>query len=721
MSLSRREFFKGGAAIGGGIAIGLTLTGCGGQTAYPGASASDLRPNAFLQVRPDGVVVFQLPRAEMGQGVYTGLTTVVAEELSMPASAIVVEHAYYHPAFRDAEFGMMMTGGSVSLRNNYTILRQSAANLGEWMRQAAATQLNTDAAGLRVENAAVVSPDGSAIGFAALVETAKTLTAPEDAELKNPADFQQIGKESVRLDALAKVTGTATFGIDCNVPGAVTAVMRRCPHLGGRVKRFDDSAAKAIKGVQDIFEVNGAVAVVASGYWPARKAADALEIEWDKGALAGLDEAKLLAHHRELLLEDGRNVAEIGDEKAAIGERVEVEYRVPMLSHSPMEPPNALVSISSDKVEVWTGSQVPDTVIGVVAAAIDRPREQVVVHNQMLGGGFGRRLVPDYIVEAAKIAKQVGKPVKLVWSREDDVQHDYYRPAATALLSATVDNGRVTSFGGKTVVPSIMGRLMPIFAEAAMPEWLPPAIPRSLAGLARHFDTSMTEGLGDTNYQFPYIKIDTVRDETPIPVGFWRSVGHSQNAFFTESFMDELAHKVGQDPVAFRLQHIPEESNRYRVLKMVAEKAQWGQAPAGQFQGVAAHDAFHSSVAQVVNASVKGNAIQVHKVVCAVHCGLAVNPDVVRAQMESAIIFGLTAALKSKITLDDGRVVQSNFHDYTMLKLAETPEIEVHIVPSSEPPTGVGEPGLPPLAPALANAVFAATGQRVRELPLKLA
>lgn len=721
MNLSRRAFFKGGVAVGGGIAVGLTLTGCGGQAAYPGANADDLRANAFLQVRPDGVVVFQLPRAEMGQGVYTGLTTVVAEELSMPASAIVVEHAYFHPEFRDPEFGMMMTGGSVSLRNNYTNLRQAAANLREWMRQAAAKHLQADLASLRVENGAVNSADGATTHFSALVATAKTISTPENAALKQPADFNQIGKESLRLDALAKVTGTATFGIDCNLPGAVTAVMRRCPHLGGRVKGFDASAAKAMRGVEAVFEVNGGVAVVASGYWPARKAADALDIEWDKGPLAGLNDAKLLAHQRELLAEDGRNVVEVGDSKAAVGERLSAEYRVPMLAHSPMEPPNALVNITRDKVEIWTGSQVPDTVIGVVAAAVDRPREQIVVHNQMLGGGFGRRLVPDYIVEAAKIAQKIGKPVKLVWSREDDIQHDYYRPPAIARLSATLDQGRVTSFSGKTVVQSIMGQLMPVFAEAAMPEWVPPMIPRSLAGLARHFDTSMTEGLGDTNYQFPYIKVDTVRDDTPIPVGFWRSVGHSQNAFFTESFMDELAYQLGEDPVAFRLKHMPPDTNRYRVLTEVAKIAGWGQAPAGQFQGVAAHDAFHSSVAQVVNASVAGKTIRVHKVVCAVHCGLAVNPDIVRSQMESAIIFGLTAALKGKISLDDGRVVESNFHDYQMLKLAETPDIEVHIIPSDEPPTGVGEPGLPPLAPALANAVFAATGQRLRELPLRLA
>ena len=364
---------------------------------------------------------------------------------------------------------------------------------------------------------------------------------------------------------------------------------------------------------------------------------------------------------------------------------------------------------------------MPDTVIGVVAAALERPREQIIVHNQMLGGGFGRRLVPDYIVEAARISAKTGKPIKMVWSREDDIQHDYYRPAATTVMSATVDKGEVTSFTAKTVVPSIMSQLMPLFAEASMPEWLPPAIPRSLGGLLKHVDTSMAEGISHTGYHFPYMKVSAVHDDTPIRVGFWRSVGHSQNAFFTESFIDELAHRVGQDPVAFRMQHMSPDSRRYGVLKMAAEKAVWGQTEPGQFQGVAAHDSFHTSVAQVVTASVKEGAIKVHRVVCVVDCGLAVNPDVVRSQMESGIVFGLTAALKGAITLEDGRVMQSNFHDYPMLSLAETPEIEVHIVASQSAPTGVGEPGLPPVAPALANAVFSATGQRLRELPLRLA
>ena len=720
MSLSRRDFFKRGAALGGGIAVGIHLTGCGQETAYPGAKPGELRPNAFLQVRPNGDVVFQLPRAEMGQGVYTGLTTLAAEELNMDAADIVVEQAYYHPEFRDPEFQMMMTGGSVSLRNNYEPVRQAAANLREWMRQAAARQWGASG-DLRVEGGAVINADGQRLAFAELIETARGIPTPEDAPLKPAAEFSQIGREGVRLDALGKVTGTATFGIDCQLPGAMTAVMRRCPHLGGRVRSFDDAKAKAVKGVASIFEVNGGVAVVADGYWPARKAADALDIVWNKGPLAGLDDAALRKRHDALLQEDGREVSEEGDADKAVGERLEATYRAPMLSHSPMEPPNALVNVTSDKVEVWTGTQVPDTVIGVVAAALERPREQIIVHNQMLGGGFGRRLVPDYIVEAARISAKTGKPIKMVWSREDDIQHDYYRPAATTVMSATVDKGEVTSFTAKTVVPSIMSQLMPLFAEASMPEWLPPAIPRSLGGLLKHVDTSMAEGISHTGYHFPYMKVSAVHDDTPIPVGFWRSVGHSQNAFFTESFIDELAHRVGQDPVAFRMQHMSPDSRRYGVLKMAAEKAVWGQTEPGQFQGVAAHDSFHTSVAQVVTASVKDGAIKVHRVVCVVDCGLAVNPDVVRSQMESGIVFGLTAALKGAITLEDGRVMQSNFHDYPMLSLAETPEIEVHIVASQSAPTGVGEPGLPPVAPALANAVFAATGQRLRELPLRLA
>lgn len=719
-TLSRRSFFKQSAALGGGIAVAIHLGGCGSEPVYPGDRENALQPNAYLQVTPDGKVVFQLPRAEMGQGVYTGLTTLAAEELNMPAEQIVVEHAYYHPEFRDPEFQMMMTGGSVSLRNNFMPIRQAAANLRAWLRAAAAQQYKVSLDAVELSNGQVLVEGREPVGFGELIETANSLPVPEKAPLKSPADFSQIGRHSVRLDARDKVTGSARFGIDCTVPGTRTAVMRRCPHLGGRVKSFDASAAKAVKGVEAVFEVNGGVAVVASGYWPARKAADALDIQWDKGPLAGLDDNTLRQRHEKLLQSEGRQVAEVGDAEAVAGERMTARYRVPMLSHSPMEPPNALVQVSENRVEVWTGTQVPDTAIGVVAAALERPREQIIVHNQMLGGGFGRRLVPDYIVEGARISARTGHPIKLVWSREDDIQHDYYRPAAMAELSATVDNGKVTSFSGKTVVPSIMGQIMPMFAEAAMPEWLPPAIPRSLAGLLKHVDTSMTEGLGDTNYQFPYIKMETVHDDTPIPVGFWRSVGHSQNAFFTESFIDELAHRLGQDPVEFRLMHMPHDSRRYRALKLVAEKAGWGRPTPGQFQGVAAHDAFHSSVAQVVTASVEGTNIRVHKVVCAVDCGLAVNPDIVIAQMESAIVFGLTAALKAGITLEDGKVKQSNFHDYPMLSLAETPEIEVHIVPSTDAPTGVGEPGLPPVAPALANAVFAATGQRLRELPLRL-
>ncbi|MBB3046322.1 CO/xanthine dehydrogenase Mo-binding subunit [Litorivivens lipolytica] len=721
MSLSRRDFFKRSAALGGGVAIGIHLTGCGGEPPYPGTTADELRPNAFLQVRPDGVVVFQLPRAEMGQGVYTGLTTLAAEELNLPATDIVVEHAYYHPDFRDPEFQMMMTGGSVSLRNNFTAIRQAGANLRELMRQAAAKQWGGGTDMLSVENGMVYNANGDSFSFAELVETARNLTPPEAAPLKSAEDFTQIGRDGVRLDALAKVTGTATFGIDCNLPGSKTAVMRRCPHLGGRVKSFDDSGAKAIKGVSAIFETNGGVAVVADGYWAARKAADALDIIWDKGPLAGLDEKGLRAHHTALLKEEGRNISEEGDAALATGERFEVTYQAPMLSHSPMEPPNALVNVVADRVEIWTGTQVPDTVIGVVAAALERPREQIVVHNQMLGGGFGRRLVPDYIVEAARISEKTGTPIKMVWSREDDIQHDYYRPAATTVMAATLDKGKVTSITAKTVVPSIMSQLMPMFAAASMPEWLPPAIPRSLGGLLKHVDSTMAEGISHTDYRFPYMKVDAVHDDTPIPVGFWRSVGHSQNAFFTESFIDELAHRVGEDPVAFRMQHMPTDSKRYGVLKMAAEKASWGQTEPGQYQGVAAHESFHTSVAQVVTASVENGAIRVHKVVCVVDCGLAVNPDVVKSQMESGIVFGLTAALKSGITLEDGRVMQSNFHDYPMLTLAETPEIEIHIMPSQEAPTGVGEPGLPPVAPALANAVFAATGQRLRDLPLKLA
>ncbi len=717
--LSRRDFLKTGAAASGGLLLGVSLSGC--DQPFPHASGTDLQPNAFLQVTPAGAVILQLHKVEMGQGTYTGISTLVAEELDMNPGDISVEHAHFHPDFRDPEMQMMMTGASTSMKTSFEPLRQAAATVKALLVAAAAQQWGVSAESVVLRDGVVSGPQDRTAGIGELVETARGLPIPKKVALKKPEDYRFIGRQEARLDALAKVTGQAQFGLDATLPGTLVAVMRRCPHLGGKVKRFDGQSALAVKGVRQVLAINGGVAVVADGYWAARKGAGLVEVEWDKGPLAGVSSDSLLAHQRELVQQSAKNVREEGEAAAATGERIDVEYHVPHLSHCPMEPPNALARVTADKVELWSGSQVPDTVVAIVAAALERPREQVVLYNQLLGGGFGRRLMPDYAVEAALIAREMKVPVRLMWSREDDVRHDYYRPNALVNMSATVEEGRVTSLQSKMVVPSLFGRLMPMYAEASMPEWLPPAIPRALGGLARHADTSATEGIGDTDYQFPYLKVDWVRDDTPVPVGFWRSVGHSQNAFFLESFIDELADRTGADPVAFRLEHLPPSSPRHRALRMAAELADWGNPPAGQYQGVAVQQSFGTTVAQVATVSVEAGDIRVHRVVCVVDCGLAVNPDVVRMQMESGIIFGLSAALKGRISFVDGAVQESNFHDYPMMRLNETPDIEVHIVDSSEPPTGVGEPGVPPIAPAVANAVFAATGQRLRQLPLQLA
>ena len=381
---------------------------------------------------------------------------------------------------------------------------------------------------------------------------------------------------------------------------------------------------------------------------------------------------------------------------------------------------NALAVVSPESIEIWTGNQSPDIALSAIADATGYRREQIRIHNQMLGGGFGRRILSDYLVEAARVAQLSGFPIKVVWSREDDMRGDFYRPNSSVKMSATIDNNVVTSLQAKVAAPSIMGQFVGAVSNTLMPQWVPDGLHNKLAGLAASSDPAATEGLVENDYQFPYMRTDYIMQETSIPIGYWRSVGHSQNAFFMESFIDELAARTGQDPLQFRLNHLPADSRRRKVIEEAAARADWGKPEAGQFQGIAVHESFHTMVAQVVSVSIEAKKIKVHKVVCVVECGIAVNPDIVSAQMEGGIVFALTAALKGDITVVDGAVQQSNFHNYEMLRMNETPEIEVHIMPSAESPTGVGEPGVPPLAPALANAVFAASGQRLRQLPLKL-
>ncbi|MFT7404003.1 molybdopterin cofactor-binding domain-containing protein [Zhongshania sp.] len=721
MSLSRRSFIKTTALLGGGIAIGFNLSACSKSAPYPNANPTALQANAFLQVTASGEVILQLHKAEMGQGVFTGLTTLAAEELKMNPELITVQHGEFHPSFRDPEFYVMITGGSSSIRLSFEPVREAAATVASLLKSAAAQQLNVAESSLTLLDGKILHANGE-LAFADLIATARTIPTPESVTLTAPQDFKYIGHYNKRLDARDKVTGSSQFGIDAQYPNALCAVLIRSPHFGGKAKSFDAVAALAKSGVKSVINVDGAIAVIADTYWQARQAASAVTVEWDKGPLAGVSSDSLRAERHTLLeTEPGKNIEETGEASEARGEVLHALYDVPYLAHATMEPMNALAVVKADSIEIWTGNQSPDIALSAIADATGHSREQIRIHNQMLGGGFGRRILPDYLVEAARVAQLSGYPIKVVWSREDDMRGDFYRPNASVKMSATIEGNVVTSLQAKVAAPSIIGQFVGSVSNTLLPQWMPNGLHNKLAGLAASSDPAATEGLIDLDYQFPYKRTDFVMQETSIPIGYWRSVGHSQNAFFMESFIDELAVRTQQDPLEFRLSLLPADSRRRRVLDEIAIKADWGNPLPGQFQGIAVHECFHTLVAQVVSISVEAQKIKVHKVVCVVECGLAINPDIVLAQMEGGIVFALTAALKGDITVIDGAVQQSNFHNYEMLRMNEVPEIDVHIMKSAEAPKGVGEPGVPPLAPALANAVFAATGQRLRQLPLKLA
>lgn len=721
MSINRRQFLRNSAMLGGGLIIGFELAGCG-EKKLAASLPDSFQPSSFLEISPSGEFFLQLNRAEMGQGVYTSLTTLVAEELEVDPAAITVVPAPVHPDFADAELHMQLTGGSTSVKNSYEPLRQVGANAKAVLMAAAAQEWN-----LPIEQ--LVAVDGKVhdknsqreASYAALVATARTLPVPKRAPLKSPDQFKWIGKYDQRLDAQQKVDGSCIFGIDIHRDGMAYAVLVRCPHFGGSLKNFDASASKQVKGVGEIFALGAnAVAIVANSYWTARKAARLLQIEWNKGPLAGLDSAAIRNTLQKHLDDTGHNVVDSGAASAADEQIIEAEYYAPYQAHAPMEPLNCVADVRADRVDIWCGNQSPDVFQLAVADALQRPRDSVVVHSQMLGGGFGRRTFPDYAVEAALVSQHIGKPVQLIWSREDDLQHDYYRPAAVSRFRGRVRDGKLVSWENKIAVPSVMQAAIPVLAKTMAP-WLPQRALPMIGGFLGKRDSTSTEGAATLPYTTPHLHVDYVLCDPGVPVGWWRSVGNSLNGFFVESFIDEIAHAAGQDPLAFRLAQLKPEAARERAaLELVAAKANWGKAPAGRFQGIAVHEAFKTVVAEVVEISIADAQIKVHKVSCAVACGRAVNPDIVRAQIESGVIYALSAALTSEITIADGAVVQSNFHNFEPIRMHNAPAIDVHIVPSEAAPTGVGEPGVPPLAAALGNAIFAATGRRLRDLPFRL-
>ena len=729
VNVSRRRFLKASGVAGGGLVVGFTLAGCSSGAPPVVRLEGDFVPNAFLQITPENQVRFYCPRDEMGQGVNTGLTTLVAEELDVAPWDVEILWAGVHRDYVNPEFGIQGTGGSTSIKAHYRQLRQVGANVRAVLLEAAAGQLGRPVSELSTDDAHVVV-DGERLPYGQFVATAAALEAPTEAPLKRAHDFKYIGKEFPRIDALDKSTGTAEFGIDIDVPGLHHGVVRRCPVAGGTLKSYQDGAARKIPGVTDVVEIGSGVAVVADRYWAAKKGAEALEVSWNLSDLAGVSTAQVRADYQSGLDAEGSVEGDRGDLDVGFAEAshvLENEYWAPYLAHAPMEPMNAVVHIQGEEADVWTGCQGLPAAEGLVARYAGLDRAKVRAHNTLLGGGFGRRATLTHVIEAAQLAAATNKPIKVLWSREDDIQSGLYRPASLMRIKAGADDqGRLTAWQAKRVggniTPDIVANVMPALLPGAVGEgaidWMVGLADSAFGGWV--VDHSSIEGLYE-DYDTPNREVRHVTVNHGLPLAFWRSVGHSYTAFAKETMMDELAAKAGLDAVEFRLRNTQDKPRLHKVIRVAGERLrQWPRRP-GRHLGFAAHSSFSTDVAEVAEVSVDNGAIKVHRVLCVVDCGVAVNPDIVRAQMEGSVMYGLTAALHGELDLENGAIKQSNFHDYPILRMNEAPAVDVVIIDSTEEPTGVGEPGLPPIAPAVANAVFAATGQRLRSLPLKLA
>ncbi len=719
LNISRRTFIKAGALVVGGLVIAFTIP-YAKRFLMPG-SAADVAPdaskdaaklpapNAFLRIGTDNTITVMLAHSEMGQSIWTTLPMLIAEELDADWSKIKVEHASAAPEYGHTAYGIQITGGSSTTWSEFDRYRQAGALTRALLISAAADKLGVAADSLKTENCFVISGDKK-ISYGDLTEAAAKLETPKSVTLKDPKDWKIIGKATKRLDGPEKINGTAIFGQDIQFEGLMTAMVARSPVFGGKVKTFDASATKKVKGVQKVVQVPTGVAVIADNYWAAKTGREALKVDWDLGENASLDSKALFAEYKKLAATTGLIAAKAGDNKAAMAKAekfVEAEYALPYLAHSPMEPLNCAVKIEKDGCEIWTGTQMQGTDQAAAAKILGLKPEQVKIHTVFLGGGFGRRANPaaDFVSEAVQVAKAAGVPVKTVWSREDDVKGGYYRPMYLHKAKIALDaNGMPSAWEHVAVGQSIMA-----------------GTPFEAFQIKDGVDATSVEGTADSPYlkSIPNYQVSLHTVKSTIPVLWWRSVGHSHTAFVMESLIDELASLVKKDPLEYRRALLKDHPRHLAALNLAAEKADWNKPLAkGVFRGIAVHESFGSFVAQVAEVSVDKGELKVHRIISAIDCGLAVNPDSLKAQMESSVSFGLGAAMQSEITFKEGMVEQSNFHDYQVMRMSTMPKVEVYIVQSTEKMGGVGEPGLPPVAPAVTNAIFAATGKRIRTLPI---
>jgi isoquinoline 1-oxidoreductase beta subunit len=702
IALSRRAFLKSGVAVTGGLLIGFHLPVANAA----GAEAGVFAPNAFIRIDRKGKITLIMPQVEMGQGIYTAVAMILAEELDAPFGQVMLQAAPpSDKLYGNPYFGIQVTGNSNSIRAFWTPLRKAGAGARALLVNAAAQAWKVDPASCRTDEGEVLhDASGRKLAYAALVDRCAGLVPPPDPRLKSVADFKLIGRPLKRMDTPDKVNGKAVYGIDVMPPAVKFAVVAACPVFGGKVGHVDDSRAKAIAGVRQIVVLDDLVAVVGDHTWAALQGLQALDVSWDEGTNAGVSSEVVWSQIRAASEKEGVVAKSAGDAAKALsrGDLVQADYELPFLAHAAMEPMNCTVHMKPDACEIWVGTQVLSRAQAVAAKITGLPLDKVTVHNHLIGGGFGRRLDVDGVEKAVRIARHVDGPVKVVWTREEDIQHDFYRPIYRDRLSASVSDGKIVGWKHR------------ITGSAVLARWFPPAFQHGI-------DIDAVDSAVDVPYDIADLRIEYVRDEPAgVPTGFWRGVGPNHSVFAIESFIDELAKKVGKDPVAFRRDVLGKSPRLKAALELAASKAGWGNPlPARTGRGVAAQGAFGSFIATVVEAEVDPSGeVRIRRVVSAVDTGIVVNPDTVVAQLQGGLIFGLTAALYGEITIDKGRVRQSNFHDYRMLRINQVPAIEVHLIKSGEAPGGIGETGTTAGPPALGNAIYAATGIRLRRLPI---
>ena len=701
-ALTRRGFLQAGLAVGGALVVAFQLPSAHGAQ----AGKSVFAPNAFIRIDAHGKVTLIMPQVEMGQGIYTAVAMILAEELDAAFDQVALEAAppsdklYGNPVF-----GIQVTGNSNSVRAFWLPLRKAAAGARAILVQAASQQWKVEPAGIRTEKGeAIHEASGRRVAYAALIDRAQGLTPPKDPPLKDIKDFKLIGNPLKRFDTPDKVNGKVVYGIDVMPSGVKFATLAACPVFGGTVGHVDDAKAKSLPGVRQVIVLKDLVAVVGDHMWAAKQGLSALDITWDEGPHSAVSSDDVWKQLRAASKTEGAVANSVGDVAKGLtqGDLLEAAYEMPFLAHATMEPMNCTVHVTPTACEVWVGSQVFSRVQAIAAKVTGLPLDKVTAHNYLIGGGFGRRLEVDMVASAVQIAQQVDGPVKVVWTREEDIQHDVYRPVYRDTLSATVSNGRIVGWKHRITGSSIIAR------------WLPPAFQKGI-------DIDAIDSAADIPYDIPNLRVEYVRDEPPaVPTGFWRGVGPNNNVFAIESFMDELAKKSNKDPVAFRRDLLGKSPRLKAALELAAAKSGWGNPlPARTGRGIAVQVAFGSFIATVAEAEVDTHgAVHVRRMVSAVDTGIIVNPDTVVAQLQGGLIFGLTAALYGNITIHKGRVQQSNFNDYRMLRINEIPQIEVHLIKSAEAPGGIGETGATAAPPALGNALFAATGIRLRRLPI---